>query len=155
MTTADIPRYTLVDGEVTGRQDYGLIVRAADNRPGFVDSADIADEPVPQEEWPSTGTRLRGVVLGVTRDGRLRLSLRPRDVTLVESVPDPAGALRTWHALRRGDPDTVRAFQGSVEARALLRWALAHPAGSPDRELGERLLTRPPPGDQPPASPLR
>ncbi|MFJ1760615.1 hypothetical protein ACIOD2_09885 [Amycolatopsis sp. NPDC088138] len=91
-------RYDVVECAVTGHVHYGLLIAAEDGERGFVDRAEITDEP--GEPWPETGSRLRGVVLGYTRDGRLRVATRPGYVELVATADDPAAGAADWSRLR-------------------------------------------------------
>jgi predicted RNA-binding protein with RPS1 domain len=79
----DPRRGLVVTGEVVGHQHYGPVVLVDTGERGFVDSADVSDaRPVPVDLWPAVGDRVRAVVLGVARDGRVRLSLRGLDESL-------------------------------------------------------------------------
>ena len=139
----DEARYAVVDSTVVGHQRYGVLVRSDSGRPGFIDRADLADGPAPPHEWPAIGDRVRAVVLGPTRTGRLRLCTRPSYLALIGSVTDPAVALAEW--VRAADPGARQEFYRSPNARPLLRWALRQPAGSPDRRRAEDLLAGAPP----------
>jgi hypothetical protein len=130
-------RYSLVDLEVTGHQSFGVLFRTADGESGFVDLADISDVPIGRDEWPAVGYRGTGVVLGTTRAGKLRASLRPADVGLARDVDDPDGALDSWFRVRdRGFADESErdAFFAAPETVAVLRWALSQREPSPDRD---------------------
>jgi hypothetical protein len=137
-------RYSLVDLEVTGHQPYGVLVRTADGTSGFVDSADISDVPISRADWPPIGYRAAGVVLGVTRAGRLRGSLRPADVELVESVDDPQSVFAEWGRIRdRGFADDAEKndFFAAGETPAILRWALSQHETSLDRGRAVEILS--------------
>jgi len=130
-------RYSLVDLEVTGHQPYGVLFRTAEGESGFVDMADISDVPITRGDWPPVGYRGTGVVLGVTRTGKLRVSLRPAYVGLVRNVGDPDSAFEMWFQVRdRGFADDSErdAFFAAPEAIAVLRWALNQREPSPDRD---------------------
>jgi hypothetical protein len=65
---------------VTGAQPYGILVETVDGERGWVEDDAIAEGPVlPRSDWPQPGERLRGLVLGYTRDGRIRACLRAVD----------------------------------------------------------------------------
>lgn len=126
-------RYSLVGLEVTGHQPYGVLVRTDAGISGFVDRADISDVPIPPEDWPAIGSRAPGVVLGVTRQGKLRASLRPADVSLVEGVDDPRCAFAAWAKRGFADDAEKDAFFAAPGTPAILRWALCQHEPSSDR----------------------
>src|SRR5947209_8025121 len=97
-------KYTAIECTVVGHQPYGLIVQSENDERGFIDSIEISDSPAARGEWPSKGQRLPCVVLGRTKDGRLRLSARQSDVMLVRTVDNVADALAEWQNIR----DAVR-----------------------------------------------
>jgi len=68
-----------IEFEVAGAQHYGVLIRTNSGAPGWIEADHLSDSVVRREAWPPAGTRLRGLVLGVTRDGRIRVSLRPVD----------------------------------------------------------------------------
>ena len=147
MTAGQAHRYSLVDLEVTGHQPYGVLFRTAAGTPGFVDKADISDAPIAPEVWPAIGYRGTGVVLGVTRTGKLRASLRPADVGLVRSVDDAESALNAWAKIRdRGfaDASEREKFFAAPEAVAILKWALCQREFSPDRGRALDVLSEAP-----------
>ncbi|MGX4735928.1 hypothetical protein [Kitasatospora griseola] len=80
---------------------------------------------------------------GKTRDGRLRLSARPRDVELARSVADVRAALEVWRAMRDEAADAGDVLQ-TAEAVPVLRWALRHPVGSEERTRAEAVVDRVP-----------
>jgi hypothetical protein len=144
MTAEQAGRYSLVDLEVTGHQPYGVLVRTADGTAGFVDSADISDVPIARADWPAIGYRAAGVVLGVTRAGKLRASLRPADVELVKGVGDAQTAFTEWARVRdQGFADDAErnAFFAARETTAILRWALSQHESSPDRGRAVEILS--------------
>jgi hypothetical protein len=143
MTAEQAGRYSLVDLEVTGHQPYGVLVRTADGAPGFVDSADISDVPIAREDWPAIGHRAAGVVLGVTRAGKLRASLRPADVGLVQGVDDAQSAFTEWARVRDqgfADEADKNDFFAARETPAILRWALSQHESSPNRRRASEIL---------------
>jgi len=147
MTAEQANRYSLVDLEVTGHQSYGVLFRTTAGAVGFVDKADISDAPIAPQDWPAVGYRGTGVVLGVTRTGKLRASLRPSDVRLVRSVDDAESALNAWAKIRdRGFADSSErdGFFAAPEAVAILRWALCRREFSPDRGWALDLLSEAP-----------
>jgi hypothetical protein len=147
MTPEQAHRYSLVDLEVTGHQPYGVLFRTAAGAPGFVDRADISDVPIAPEDWPAIGHRGTGVVLGVTRSGKLRASLRRADVGLVGSVDDAESALNVWARIRdRGFTDAADrdGFFAAPAAIAILRWALCQRELSPDRGRALDILSEAP-----------
>ncbi|MEV0680255.1 hypothetical protein AB0I60_27440 [Actinosynnema sp. NPDC050436] len=87
-------KYDRVECLVTGHRHFGLLVRTDGGTPGFVDSADIADARAATADWPPVGSRLRCDVLGLARDGRVRVTSAPAYVELVGSLDDPREALR-------------------------------------------------------------
>lgn len=130
-------RYSLVDLEVTGHQSFGVLFRTANGESGFVDSADISDAPIARDDWPAVGSRGTGVLLGATRAGKLRVSLRPADVGLAKVVDDADSSLKTWFQVRDhgfADESERAAFFAAPDTVATLRWALSQRESSPDRE---------------------
>ncbi|MEV6299128.1 hypothetical protein AB0M02_06960 [Actinoplanes sp. NPDC051861] len=114
---------------------------------GFVDSSDVSDRPVRPDEWPMVGARVTAVVLGSTRLGRWRLSLRAGDVGVVTALEDPEAGFGYWNALKAsgaGDAAARDAFFSFEGADPLLGWALTRPPHSPDRRFAEELLARAP-----------
>src|SRR4051794_13327226 len=108
MNEHQLPKYSIVSCAITGHQKFGPTIQTCDGESGYVDHADIADIPGPDTRWPAIGSRVRGVVLGYRRDGRMMVSLRPRDMLLVQSVPDPDQALQRWAALgKSGSTDNA------------------------------------------------
>lgn len=141
-------RYATVSCVVVGHRPYGLLVEIENfDLEGFVDSADIGDPPFGRDDWPATGSRVRGVVLGTARIGRTRLSTRPRDVDFVDAVPDPAQAFREWEIIdERGSADISARdeFYRSSNASAILKWALGNAPNSANRKLAAELLAAAP-----------
>jgi predicted RNA-binding protein with RPS1 domain len=140
----DLARYALVECEVTAHQPYGVVFEVGGGLRGFVDKADIADAPVMQAEWPSVGRHMTCVVLGRSRDGRIRASMRPSDVQLARSVTDPDRSLRDWIRIRDegfADISERDAFLASPETSPLLRWALGQRAGSRDRARAMEIVS--------------
>jgi hypothetical protein len=139
-----LPRYAIITFEVIGYADYGLLVRDVESGGrGFVDRADVADAPVRADAWPAVGERARGVVLGCSRDGRIRVHSGQAYVALVESLVDPDSAMREWVAVKRAgvaDAGIRDEFFRSPNSRALIRWALGRPQGSADRRAAVELL---------------
>lgn len=121
-------RHSIVNCIVTGHRAYGVLVRDPESgEGGYIDRSDIADSGLPQSEWPGEGSLIRCVVLGYTRDGRLRLSSRPRDVNLAEAVPDLTVALQSWVEARKAGESNeqyMRSFLRKPYALPVLRWAI-------------------------------
>lgn len=147
MLDEPLPKYAIVELVVVGHQPFGLLVQDDSGQRGFVDRADIADDPAAGGGWPKVGDRIPGVVLGYTRDGRLRVSTRERDLGLVGSLANPADALQAWQAVRSaetGDTEVLEQFYQSPSAPALLRWALKHPTYSEEHKRALDLLSKAP-----------
>lgn len=90
-------RYDVVHCSVVGHAQYGLLVESEDGEHGFVDSSYITDTP--GEPWPAVGRRLRCVVLGYTKEGRLRAAATPLYVEMVAAADDPVTAVDEWSQL--------------------------------------------------------
>ncbi|HYS40734.1 MAG TPA: hypothetical protein VEO01_34400 [Pseudonocardiaceae bacterium] len=143
MSSNEDPKYAVVDCTVVGHQAYGLVVQDDHGRRGFVDSLDIDDEIVAEHRWPPIGEPIRCVLLGHTRDGRLRLSLRPSDVALVTAVDNAAAALAEWARIRDLENPGVelrQSFYRSGRAADILRWALRRLPNSVDSMRAHQLL---------------
>lgn len=141
------PRYTVVSCTVVDHQRYGLVIQSELGQRGFVDRAEISDGVISVDMWPKVGDQIRGVVLGYTNDGRIRISARPRDVTLIESLAEPMAAMEEWRAIKETSTRNVIArnyFYKSPNAPALLRWALRNPPSSADRNKALELLSTAP-----------
>ena len=136
-------RYSTVLGVVAAHKDYGLLLRLENDDEGFVDSSDVADAPVRPQDWPPVGTRLTAVVLGPTRMGRWRLSLRDGDVEVVTALEDPEAEFGRWNALKRDGQGSDPFFSAPGDV-PLFRWALARPQYSSERKLAEELITAAP-----------
>jgi predicted RNA-binding protein with RPS1 domain len=147
MTPDQADRYSLVELEVTGHQPFGVLVKTDDGARGFVDQADISDVPIGRDDWPAVGHRATGVVLGVTRQGKLRASLRPADVGLVKGVDDAQSAFTEWARIRdQGFADDAEKndFFTAPETPAILRWALSQHELSSDRDRAEEIVSEAP-----------
>ncbi|MEV6601716.1 hypothetical protein AB0M36_33410 [Actinoplanes sp. NPDC051346] len=149
MSILEYPKYSLVECRIARHQHYGLVVRTAPgDQPGFIDESAISDQPyAPVDEWPEVGETLLCVVLGSTRDGRLRLSSRPRDVALARAVVDVEAALSIWRRIRDEAPaetGLLMEFFESQEAVPTLRWALGRPHGSPDHSRAFEIVEKAP-----------
>jgi hypothetical protein len=143
----EVRRFTLIDCDVTGHQRYGLLFRARDGRPGFIDSLEISDRPTDPREWPSVGERIICVVLGETRDGRLRASARGSDIVLVRAEPDAEHALSEWQRIRDvgfADPTERDAYVASSRGKAILRWAIRRRQSSNDHARASEILASAP-----------
>lgn len=92
-------RYDLVHCSVVGHARYGLLIESEDGARGFVDSSYVSDRP--GEPWPEVGRRLRCVVLGYTRDGRLRVAATPTYVDVMASTGDAVAAYEQCRSLNR------------------------------------------------------
>jgi predicted RNA-binding protein with RPS1 domain len=77
MTTYD--RGDEIDVVVTGTQHYGVLVETNDGEKGWIESEYLSGLVLEPRDWPPVGTVLRGLVLGRTRDGRIRVCLREVD----------------------------------------------------------------------------
>jgi predicted RNA-binding protein with RPS1 domain len=145
MTSDDqFPKYAIVTCMVTSRPDFGIFVEEIGSRQaGFVDTTDMADSVDQFSGPPETGDNIRAVVLGRTRDGRLRLSMRPRDLKLVAALHDPEAAFLEWRNIERNLEDRwiKEKFYGSPNAVALLDWALSHPTHSSAHKQATNLLS--------------
>ncbi|WP_035280222.1 hypothetical protein [Actinokineospora spheciospongiae] len=142
-------RYDVVEATVTRHLHYGLVVVGPLDLPGYVDSDHIRDWAQREQPWPEVGSRIRGVVLGYTSvrpaPTRLRVTARPGDIALVESVDDPDEALRTW---RDTSPKGARAAEvllRSAHAIPLLRWALTRAPDGDDHRTASAILADAPP----------
>lgn len=135
------PRYAIIEVEVVGHQSFGVVVRDGSGRKGSIDRYELFDSQSAEDVWPPVGAWIRAVVLGYYRDGRVRLSSRPRDLLLTESVDDPAVSLDRWKMLDHVDGVAKREFYGLREARPLLAWALAHAPGSDEYEKALRVIS--------------
>jgi hypothetical protein len=136
-------RYDVVVCGVSGHQPYGLVIQVGDGPRGYIDSADIADEPVSADRWPAVGEALPCVVLGYTRDGGVRACSSPSYVAFIEGVSDPHRAISTWTRVRDGgfnDPDDRAEFFASPDTVPILRWALRPRADSLDRTRASEIL---------------
>jgi hypothetical protein len=139
----EVRRFALVDCLVTGHQHYGILVRTSGGRPGFIDSIDISDGATDPREWPLVGERITCVVLGETRDGRLRASARESDVTLVRKEPDAQEALSEWLRIRDvgfADSSERAAYLASHRGKAILRWAIRRRRSSSDYARAREIL---------------
>jgi hypothetical protein len=102
------------------------MVETASGERGWVDADDIADEVV-AGDWPAVGTTVAGVVLGYTRDGRVRLATRPGYVKYVRESGDPGNGLVAWERLREADRshgDAAHMVYESPDGLGTVRWAL-------------------------------
>jgi hypothetical protein len=93
-------RYDVVRCSVVGHVHYGLLIESADGERGFVDSADITDRP--GEPWPAIGQQLMCVVLGYTKEGRLRGAARPLYAEMIAAADDPDRAAQEYEKRRQG-----------------------------------------------------
>jgi predicted RNA-binding protein with RPS1 domain len=147
MTNPILPKYTVIECTVIGHRSYGLIVRLDSGESGFVDRSYIADTVLSIDEWPRVNTRIRGILLGYTRDGRVRVSARRRDRVLIESLNNPESALHEWQMIESStvdDTERRREFYRSPNAHALLKWALANPSNSVARQRAVELIAEAP-----------
>lgn len=149
MDTPELRKYSLVECRITRHQHYGLVVRTVPgDQPGFVDSSAISDQPYASPaDWPVAGETLMCVILGDTRDGRFRLSSRPRDVALARAVTDVKAVLSTWQGIRDEgirDEGRLAEFFKSGDAVPTLRWALSGPDGSADQTCASQIVAKAP-----------
>jgi hypothetical protein len=84
-------RYDVVTCVVTKHVRYGLVVEIDSGEQGWIDSGYIADSAGQSSPsaWPSPGSTLAAVVLGMDRMGRVRLASRPSYVELIRSGARP------------------------------------------------------------------
>lgn len=142
----EFPKYAIVRGTVSGRQHYGALVTLASGDRGFVDAdhlSDTAEGERPSAEWPEPGRTLEAVVLGTTKDGRVRLTTRGSDLALARSASNLAHALAAWEGCRKaGEPasSAAESFLALPDADAVLSWALRQRPHSSDLELALRVL---------------
>ncbi|MFD7639405.1 hypothetical protein ACFV4P_02005 [Kitasatospora sp. NPDC059795] len=131
MKSSDFAKGDLVECVVVTHRHYGPNTRTVvGGAPGFIDSTDVSDDPA-DRDWPPVGRRLACLVLGDTKDGRLRLSCRPRDVELGRSVADVVAAVAAWRTVCDAESEVaVGEFLRTADAGPTLRWALRHPAGA-------------------------
>jgi len=148
MGTAPV-RYDVVEVNVTRHLHYGLVVVGPLSLPGYVDSDHIRDWAQRAQPWPEVGSRIRGVVLGYTSvrpaPTRLRVTARPGDIALVESVEDPDEALRTWRNTCQEGVRAAEVLLRSTHAIPLLRWALTRAPDGNDHRLASAILADAPP----------
>lgn len=139
----EIARYAIVRAVVVSHQPYGLIIRLASGKRGFVDSDYVAMPYVPPDRWPAIGQEVVGVVLGVTDDQRVRLSLRPHEVELARSVVDVREALGTWGRISSGEVDDDERLQliRTRDGLSVLRWALGEHEDSATFQDAIRVLS--------------
>ena len=142
----DYPKYAIVRGTVSGRQQYGALITLESGDRGFVDASylvDTAEGALPGPEWPEMGRTVEAVVLGTTRDGRVRLTTRDSDLALARSASNLAGAFEVWEQCRDADETqspTVASFLALPDANAVLSWALHLRPPSSDLERALRIL---------------
>ncbi|MBJ6644731.1 hypothetical protein [Streptomyces sp. BSE7-9] len=133
------PRYSTVNCTVTAHRSYGLIVAVEGDGPGFVDLGYISQIPVTTDAWPRVGEERRGVVLGVTNDGRLRLDIRDDDLALADRAVNLAEAMSRWSEARHAEPADTGArqrFYQSADTALLLAWLVRGKGrGSPMESL--------------------
>lgn len=114
-----------MDCTVSAHRHYGLIVEVEGRYRGFVDLHYIAQVPIAMDDWPRVGSHQRGLVLGETNDGRLRLDLRQDDLDLAEHAVDLTDVMSRWAEIRQAAPDdtpTLQKFYESPDAALLLNW---------------------------------
>lgn len=142
VTNRMLSKYSIVDCEVVSHRDFGLIVRSMEGGSGYIDVMDISDERLAPDRWPLPGQLISCVVLGYTRDGRMRLTARGGDIALVRNVADVASAIAEWETVRDASSSAtgVGDFFQSGNAIALLRWALLRPRSSMDWKRASTLL---------------
>ena len=76
MVSDRLCKYDAVYATVVSRPPYGLFLSIESGGGAFIDADYVADGVVSRDSWPNVGERLRGIVLGVTSDGRVRLTGR-------------------------------------------------------------------------------
>jgi hypothetical protein len=146
----DYPKYAIVRGTVSGRQQYGALITLESGDRGFVDVgylADTAEGVQSGAEWPEMGLTVEAVVLGTTRDGRVRLTTRGSDLALARSALNLADAFAVWEQCQKADEPqspTAASFLALPDADAVLSWALRQKPESSDLELALRVLAASP-----------
>lgn len=145
MTEGRLAKLALVTGTVVRHWEHrGLVVRLTDSdQQGFVDSVDLHDIPGQCEAWPPVGAQVRALVLGYTRVGQLRLTMRPRDIALNDWTSDALRALDIWKVISVAGPDDAKAvaeFYRSPDAEPLLRWAMRYPPHAAAHRLATKLF---------------
>ncbi|WP_329787841.1 hypothetical protein V1227_24415 [Lentzea sp. DG1S-22] len=145
MSEASWSRYDLLQATVTGHQAYGLVLSTEDGLRAFIEDAYVADGPINRDDWPEVGAELTAMVLGATRDERLRLSSRASDLELVRSVPDVSAAMGAWAEYRGTEPRSQAAadsFLATPGAAGVLEWVLKQPRSWRGRTEAEWLIAR-------------
>jgi len=123
-----LQKYDAVYATVVSQPPYGLFLATESDDRAFIDADYVADGAVGRDSWPKVGERLRGIVLGVANDGRVRLTGRQSDLDLVDECVDVSGAMAAWEESRkRDDAGSARRFLALPDAPAVLRWALRQP----------------------------
>lgn len=72
-------RGAVVQFTVSGHQHYGVLVTTDEGERGWIEAEYLSKDQLSQAQWPAIGTRLRGLVLGYTADGRVRVCMREVD----------------------------------------------------------------------------
>lgn len=143
------PKYAIVRGTVDGRQHYGVLITLESGGRGFIDADHLADtaDGRSNAQWPEPGRSVEAVVLGATKDGRVRQTTRGSDLALARSVSNLAGVFEVWErccGIGEAASSTAVSFLGSSDADAVLSWALRQSPGSSDVELALRILAASP-----------
>lgn len=76
---ARLSRGDEVDFVVTGAQHYGVLIETTAGEKGWIEEEYLSATRLPREDWPQAGERLRGLVLGYAKDGRIRVCMREVD----------------------------------------------------------------------------
>ena len=147
MVGSALRRYSVIECRITDHQPYGLVFETGDGTHGFVDRADISDVPVSELDWPPVGQHVTCVVLGSTRDGRVRASARPRYVALIQGAADPQRVLSDWIRIRDNgfrDASERETFFRSPDAVLVLQWALVDRGNPASKSRALELLAEGP-----------
>lgn len=76
---ARLSRGDEVEFVVTGAQHYGVLIETRAGEKGWVEEEYLSATKLARGDWPQVGERLRGLVLGYTDDGRIRVCMREVD----------------------------------------------------------------------------
>ena len=68
-----------VEFAVIGAQHYGVLIETTAGEKGWVEEEYLSATKLARQDWPQVGEQLRGLVLGYTSDGRIRVCMREVD----------------------------------------------------------------------------
>jgi hypothetical protein len=83
--------------EVTGAQPYGMLIRTDAGEHGWIEAEYLNDSSLSRRAWPPTGTRLHGLVLGITDAGRIRSAAAPLTDDPAQTTGHPMITERSAH----------------------------------------------------------